>query len=253
MKGATITDGWRFANGSELVQTVVRRSQIGRGADLIIIDDPISPSRARKANECGLINNWYDSEVLPRLNNKTSAGVIVVMQRLAVRDLCGHLLSGTEQWRHVALSAIAKQNESWALANGRVHRRPAHEVLCDGLENREALLERLDQIGGLNFYAQYLQAPTTTPDGTNYRRFRRPTLVREGWKPGMPTTPMIIFGQRNIAVDIRHQYFGGPDPDDRTGLREQTEEEFAECFRMQQTKLIADCRADAGRRRSQAR
>jgi hypothetical protein len=249
MQATPITDGWRFANRSELVQTIVGRSQIGRGADLIIIDDPISPSRARSQKACASINAWYDSEILPRLNNKASAGLIVVMQRLAIQDLCAHLLSGSDEWRHVALSAVARDDETWELTNGRVHHRPAHEVLCEELENREALLERLDQIGGLNFYAQYLQVPTTTPDGSNYRRFRRPTLVPEDWKPGMPTIPMIMFGRLNISADIRHRYFGGPDPDDRTGLREQTEEEWLEEFRNQQLRLVAEGRADRDRRR----
>lgn len=247
LKASKITDGWRFDGGGELVQTIVGRSQIGRGADLIIIDDAISPSRARHPKHCAAINRWYDAEILPRLNNKGAAALVVVMQRLAKQDLCGHLLSGSDQWRHLALSAVAKEDECWVTASGRTHKRSAHEVLCEGLENREALLKRLDQIGGLNFYAQYLQAPTTTPDGTDYRPFRRPTLVAEGWKPGMPKIPATLFGRMNIDADIRHHYFGGPNPDDRAGLREPTEEEFYEEFRIQQTNLMAECQADRER------
>ena len=90
MRYKQVGDTLRFDNGSELVQTQVLRSQIGRGADLVIIDDPISPTNAENEKLRSEVNRWYDAEITRRLNNKKAAAVLVVMQRLHLDDLCGH-------------------------------------------------------------------------------------------------------------------------------------------------------------------
>lgn len=252
LRSERITGGFRFANGSELIQTIVGRSQIGRGADIIIVDDPISATHATHDRSCAVINTWYDTEVLPRLNNKRSAGVVVVMQRLAQNDLCGHLLRGSETWRHLCLSAVAKNDEKWVMRDGVSYRRRAGEVLCSQLEDRSVLLEQLAKLGGATFCAQYLQAPELAPDRTNYRRSRRPmVLVPPDWKYGDPKIYTQIFAKIAVADDIRHEYFGEPDLDSLDGLREQTEEEFDHDFYMQQTTLIAAVRADRARRETE--
>jgi len=244
-----ITNGFRFANGSELVQTTVGRSQIGRGADIIIVDDPLSPMLARHAGRRAAINAWFDAEILPRLNSKKSAAVVVVMQRLAVTDLCGHLLAGNEAWRHLSLSAIARTDEEWITRDGTRHSRSAGDVLSTELEDKETLLGQLAQIGGLNFYAQYLQAPTDSTSGSNTRHVylgRRPVPL--DWKNGDRRPKPPIFPVVDLADDIRHEYFGHPHPYDVTQFREQTDEEWDQEFYLHQTALLASVRADRERR-----
>ncbi len=57
---------------------------------------------------------WYAKTLLSRLDNKAENGIIVVMQRLHVDDLVGHLL---EQgcWTLLKLPAIAQSNETTLL------------------------------------------------------------------------------------------------------------------------------------------
>ena len=65
----------------------------GRGADVIIIDDPLkgagSLSKARRAE----VNAAYDNQVSTRLNQKRAGKVLIVMQRLHEDDLVGHVLA----------------------------------------------------------------------------------------------------------------------------------------------------------------
>ena len=123
LKFQEITDGVRFANGSELIQTVVHRSQIGRGADIVIIDDPISPADAQQEKKHKALSAWYDGEIVPRLNNKAAASIVVVMQRLHQRDLCTDLFAGRESWTRVVMPALAAHDEEWRLSDGTVYRR----------------------------------------------------------------------------------------------------------------------------------
>ena len=63
----------------------------GKGADLIIIDDPnatndISDS---KLNE---VTDWFDNTIRSRLNDKKTGAIMLIQQRTAEKDLTGHIL-----------------------------------------------------------------------------------------------------------------------------------------------------------------
>lgn len=64
----------------------------GRGADYIIIDDPLKPEEALSASQRTAVNDWYDHTLYSRLNDKQNSCVILIMQRLHEDDLVGHLL-----------------------------------------------------------------------------------------------------------------------------------------------------------------
>ena len=96
---------------------------IGRGADLIVIDDPIAPAHVHDAARRNAVKKWFDAEVIQRLNDKKTGAVIVVMQRLHVDDLAGHLLGGEQPWVHLNMPAIAMTDERWELSDGRVYLR----------------------------------------------------------------------------------------------------------------------------------
>ena len=42
----------------------------GRGADLIILDDPLKPDDAFSETRRTAVNEWYDHSLISRLNNK---------------------------------------------------------------------------------------------------------------------------------------------------------------------------------------
>ncbi len=79
----------------------------GRGGNIIIIDDPLKPGDAMSSGR-EAVNTWYDQTLSSRLNNKAEDAIIVVMQRLHIDDLVGHVLQRDEGWRVLSIPAIAE-------------------------------------------------------------------------------------------------------------------------------------------------
>lgn len=56
-------------HGGQPISCVVGHILVGRGADLIVIDDPIAPARVDDGSRRGASNKWFDAEVIQRLND----------------------------------------------------------------------------------------------------------------------------------------------------------------------------------------
>ena len=65
----------------------------GRGADLIIIDDPLKPEEALSQAQRQAANDWFDHTLYSRLNDKRYGKIVVIMHRLHEDDLVGHVLA----------------------------------------------------------------------------------------------------------------------------------------------------------------
>ena len=128
----------------------------GRGADIIIIDDPLKPEEALSRAQRQAANEWFDHTLYSRLNDKLSGAIVVVMHRLHEDDLAGHVL-GQEEWDVVRLPAIAEADE--------VHRvetvfgsqsfcRKAGEALHPEREPPEMLAQLRRTLGEYNFAGQ---------------------------------------------------------------------------------------------------
>ena len=75
----------------------------GRGADLMLIDDPAKPEEAISDALRKRVNDWYDSTAVSRLNSKQNSRVVIISQRLHEDDLVGHVLE-EEDWDAVKLA-----------------------------------------------------------------------------------------------------------------------------------------------------
>jgi hypothetical protein len=82
----------------------------------------------------------------------------VVMQRLHLDDLVGHLLE-QEGWTPLNLPAIAESEFRIPLGPGRYHLRRVGDLLHPEREPREVLDEFKRSMGSLDFAAQYQQEP----------------------------------------------------------------------------------------------
>lgn len=133
-------------------------SLTGRGADLIIVDDPLKADDAISDKKRAAANEWYRSTLLTRLDNKEKGAIVVVMQRLHMDDLAGHLLESGD-WRHLNLPAIAEDDEDIAIGPGLFHRRKAGDLLNPSRESRATLDRLRSEMGTYAFSAQYQQAP----------------------------------------------------------------------------------------------
>jgi predicted phage terminase large subunit-like protein len=134
----------------------------GRGADLIIIDDPLKPDEALSETRRKAVNEWYDGTLLSRLNNKGTDAIVLVMQRLHQDDLVGHVLE-QNHWTVASVPAIAEEEEAHrikTLWGWRTFRRSRGDVLDPTRETAETLAQIRATIGEYHFSAQYQQNPT---------------------------------------------------------------------------------------------
>jgi hypothetical protein len=130
----------------------------GRGANMVIIDDPHSTQDAENPQKLHEINRWYDRNIYQRLNDKDGGVVIVVMQRLAENDLTGHLLK-RENWEMINLPAIAMHDEYLPESLGGKLARNKGEALHPAREDRDALRAEMLNMGSVAFMSQYQQKP----------------------------------------------------------------------------------------------
>jgi predicted phage terminase large subunit-like protein len=92
--------------GGELYAVSFSGSITGRGADLIIVDDPHDIKDAGSPQQLERTIELFDTVVLSRLNNRQTGKVIVIAHRVHEDDLSGHLLR-QGKWRHIVLPMVA--------------------------------------------------------------------------------------------------------------------------------------------------
>ncbi len=133
----------------------------GRGADFIIIDDPLKPEEALSETQRTNVNRWFDNTLRSRLNDKADGCIIIVMQRLHQDDLVGHVLE-QEQWDVLSLPAIAEQDEEYSIESpldSYRYCRRVGEALHPERESLAALAIMRETMGTYDFTAQYQQNP----------------------------------------------------------------------------------------------
>lgn len=164
---------WRTVEGGGMFSTSVRGAFTGRGARVLVVDDPVSGfveahSLVARTN----LWNWWLSVALTRLEPPYL--VIVVMTRWHEDDLVGRLLSkdyegNPRDWEQIALPALAGPDDLMGRAEG--------EPLLSPLlvETPEQALRRLEDVkrsvGSYTFSALYQQRPSPA----------RGTIFDMGW------------------------------------------------------------------------
>ena len=139
---------WETAQGGEYYAAGVGSAITGRGADLLIIDDPHSEQDAMNSQALERTYEWYTSG--PRQRLQPGGSIIVIMTRWNEKDLTGRLLGAqkeikADQWEVVEFPAILPSGkpvwpEYWKL---------------DDLESVKA------SIPLSKWNAQYMQNPTS--------------------------------------------------------------------------------------------
>lgn len=145
----------------------------GRGANVIIIDDPLKPDEAVSDVSRKAVNDWFDGTLYSRLNDKTTGCIIVIMQRLHLDDLVGHVL-GQEKWEVLQFPAIAVEDEKYTYQTPygpREYVRKAGEALHAEREPLTVLDNLKRTVGEYNFAGQYQQNPVPLGGG----------LVKRAW------------------------------------------------------------------------
>jgi predicted phage terminase large subunit-like protein len=144
--------------GGNRLSTSVGGTLTGRGGNLIIVDDPLKPQDAYSELARDSVKQWYSNTLLSRLDNKNNDAIVVIMQRLHMDDLVGHLLE-QEGWIQLNLPAIAESEHDVPLGSGRFHVRRPGDLLHAEREPRTVLDELKRSMGSIDFAAQYQQEP----------------------------------------------------------------------------------------------
>ena len=107
---------WETAQGGEYFAAGVGGAITGRGADLLIIDDPHSEQDAMSATAFENAYEWYTSG--PRQRLQPGGQIVLVMTRWSKKDLTGILMKNQkevkgDQWDVVEFPALMDHGPVW--------------------------------------------------------------------------------------------------------------------------------------------
>lgn len=141
---------WATNGRGEYNAIGVGGSATGKGAAILIIDDPV---KNREEADSEVMSestwDWYKSTARTRLT--PDGAIILVMTRWKDDDLAGRILEeGFDQWEIINLPAIAEEDEP---------ERKEGEALWADHFNLENLEQTKADIGSYEFGAQYQQNP----------------------------------------------------------------------------------------------
>jgi predicted phage terminase large subunit-like protein len=141
---------WNTNVGGDYFAIGVGGAVTGKGADLLIIDDPHSEQEAKQANPAVFdgVYEWFTSG--PRQRLQPGGAIIIVMTRWSKRDLTGQILKnsdkdGVDQWEVIDFPAI--------MPNG--------NPLWPGFWSKAALESLKAELPVSKWEAQYQQNPTS--------------------------------------------------------------------------------------------
>ena len=141
---------WETAQGGEYYAAGVGGAITGRGADLLIIDDPHSEQDALSDTALENAYEWYTSG--PRQRLQPGGSIVVVMTRWSMKDLTGKLVKAqatdvlSDQWDIVEFPAIL----------------PSDNVLWPEFWNKDELLRVKASLSVGKWNAQWQQNPTAS-------------------------------------------------------------------------------------------
>jgi predicted phage terminase large subunit-like protein len=141
---------WNTNKGGDYFAVGVNGAVTGKGADLLIIDDPHSEQEAKLGNPAvyDQVYEWFTSG--PRQRLQPGGAVIIVMTRWATRDLAGQIIKnssrdGADNWEVIEFPAIL----------------PSGNPLWPGFWKIEELEAIKAEIPVSKWEAQYQQNPTS--------------------------------------------------------------------------------------------
>ncbi|WP_126177104.1 phage terminase large subunit [Tsuneonella rigui] len=155
----TTTGDFETTAGGGRLSTGVEGPITGRGANFIVIDDPMKGADALSEAARIKVKEWLDGSLISRLDDDESgvAAIVLVMQRLHEDDLAGMLIE-RGGWNELRLSAIATHDEVIPLTRGRFYLRREGCALHPARRSL-AYLHDLRAQSWYYFSSQYQQEP----------------------------------------------------------------------------------------------
>lgn len=153
---------WQTAQGGIFRAAGVGTGVTGKGAKLIIIDDPVkSREEANSQAYRDRVWNWYRDDLYTRL--EPNGAIVLIMTRWHEDDLAGRILESEDaaSWCVVSLPALAEEGDA-------LNRAPGAALWPARFDEDD--LERIRTVLGTpSFTALYQQRPTP-PEGGMFKR-----------------------------------------------------------------------------------
>jgi predicted phage terminase large subunit-like protein len=108
----------------------------GRGADLIIVDDPLGIADAANLEKIERVNAIFDNAVLSRLNNPRTGKIVIIMHRLHEDDLSGHVWK-QGGWTRTVLPLVAPRTRTFDLGYRKWKRKKGEVLRPEAFSERE--------------------------------------------------------------------------------------------------------------------
>jgi len=174
--GINSQEEWEIAGGGSFRAASSGGGGVtGRGADLIIIDDPIrSRADANNAHLREKVWAWYRNDIRTRL--EPGGAIILILTRWHTDDLAGRILASEDgpNWTVCSLPAEAEEDDPLG--------REVGEALCpDRFDLAE--LRDLKSVLQIDYFALYQQRPVAEEGGLYQRawfRYDPPPRTPEG-------------------------------------------------------------------------
>lgn len=187
---------WMTAQAGAFFPTGVGGPATGRGAHILLIDDPVkNREEAESESTRQTIKDWYTSTAYTRL--APGGGVILVQTRWHDDDLSGWLLEQDEKdagdhWRKVVYPAVATHDEKYRRKGEALH--PERFPL--------SALQRIKKaIGPRDWNALYQQNPV--PDSGDY--FKKEDFIQCSWEEVPPIDELAIYAAWDFAIGEKQQ------------------------------------------------
>lgn len=186
-----------FANTAAglMFATSVGGSAMGKGGEVLVLDDPMNPQEAWSDRERETANRWVRQSFLTRLNDPKTGAIVLVMQRLHEEDTTGLLLA-TGAWTHLCLPAAADAPECHVFpVSGHCVERQPGDLLFPAREGPAELARRRVELGAYAYAGQYQQQPAPVAGGIFARAWWRFWYPRDA-PPPPPVTVTDGEGRR---------------------------------------------------------
>ena len=165
---------WTTNQGGESFYAGVGGAITGRGADLLIIDDPVSEQDALSPTAMDGVYEWYTSG--PRQRLQPGGIIVIVMTRWSTKDLVGKVLKKqgddyADQWEVIEFPAIMPESDT---------------PLWPEFLKKEELLSVKASLPVSKWNAQWMQNPTAEEGSIVKREWWR------RWETDVPAYSYVI-------------------------------------------------------------
>lgn len=193
-QGSDRKDRIEFTSQGMMYSTSIGGVFTGKGADVIILDDPQKPKDMETEGLQDKAIKFFTDTLPTRIDNPNEGVIINIQQRLHSDDLTGFILETRPNYRLVKIPLEFVEEQTFiAPLTGRVIHKKEGEVMWPSRLGKKAVSNLRLELGPRNFEAQQQQNPT--PEGG--------AIMELEWFARYPGTPkQLLEGFKKLEPDV---------------------------------------------------